>query len=64
MSDPRHMTEDTHFSEDEIARAIGYARVKGDRPQHHRGRKVTPPRRLALPSLPRLRPGTPRVAFA
>jgi hypothetical protein len=58
------MTEDTRFTEDEIARAIGYARVKGSRPRPPRGRKATAPRRLARPSLPRLRVGTPSVAPA
>jgi hypothetical protein len=63
MRDARGMTEDTRISEDEIARVIGYARVKGGRPQRPRGRKATA-RRLALPSLRPLRVGAPRVAFA
>jgi hypothetical protein len=58
------MTEDIRFSEDEIARAIGYARVKGSRTERPRGRKANAARRFSLPSLPRPRTGAPRIALA
>lgn len=58
------MTHDIRFSEDEIACVVGYARVKGDPSRRPRGEKARTPRRLTRASLPRLRSGTPRVAFA
>jgi hypothetical protein len=58
------MDESTPFTEDETARALGYARVKGNGGRRERGRREKAPRRLPRPSLPRLGGGAPRPAFA
>jgi hypothetical protein len=58
------MNESTDFAEDEIARALGYARVKDNAGRRERGRREKAPRRLPRPSLSRLGGPTPRAAFA
>jgi hypothetical protein len=58
------MDESTPFTEEEIARALGYARVKDDAGRRERGRREKAPRRLPRPSFPRLGARTPRTAFA
>jgi hypothetical protein len=53
------MHEQPLYTESEIARVVGYARVK-DAPSERRGRKAKTPRRRAL----RLRAAMPRLSFA
>jgi len=55
------MHEQRTYTEGEIARVVGYARVRDDAPSP-RGRKADARRRRV--SLPRLRSGAPRLAFA
>lgn len=57
------------YTEDEIARVVGYARVKDvkdvkDARSGRRGRKVKLPRGRAALSRLRLGAGSPRIAFA
>jgi len=58
------MDESTPFTESEIARALGYARVKDDAGRRERGHRERKSRRLPRPSLPRVGGRAPRPAFA
>jgi hypothetical protein len=51
-------------NEDEIARAIGYARVNPRRRDDGSGRKKKQRRSIPRLSLPQLAPRAPRAAFA
>jgi hypothetical protein len=58
------MDESTPFTESEIARALGYARVKADFARPRRGQPEKRARRLRRPSIPWVGERAPRPAFA